>query len=269
MKKKIKNLLILIIILVVVAVALWFAKGFFLKKSQPAEQPESEQQDQQSVVQSNPQSKQIEIKQDVDNYAINVKYPEFSGLSNTKSMADANLALKNKIEKGISEFKKDIAENSSKELGSKNILSNIYEIVMFTNDVASVRFNTLYYVAGMPNPNNYEEVFNYDFKNNKEIALADLFNSGSNYLAKLSSLSADGLKKQLNSQDYSRDMVASGTNAKESNFSNFIFTKSALIVVFNPGQVASLTAGIKYVDIPWGNMADVNNNSDLVKMITK
>jgi hypothetical protein len=268
MKKKLKNLLILIIVLAVVALALWFAKDFFLKKSQPTEQPKNEQQEQ-PVAQANPQSKSVEIKQDVDNYAINVKYPEFSGLSNTKALADANLALKNKIEKDISDFKQDITENSAKELSSKNILSNIYEITMFTNDVVSVRFNTLYYVAGMSNPSNYEEVFNYDFKNNKEIALADLFNPGSNYLAKLSNLSADSLKKQLNSQDYSKDMIASGTGEKESNFSDFVFTKSTLVVVFNPGQVASFAVGIKYVDIPWSSMADINNNSELVKAITK
>ena len=269
MKKKIRNLLILIIILAVVAVALWFAKDFLNKKSQPAEQPSNAQQDQQPVVQSNPQSKQIEIKEDVDNYVINVKYPEFSGISNAKSLADANLALKNQIEKDVSDFKQDIAENSAKELSSKSTLSNIYEIVVFTNDVASVRFNTLYYVVGMSNPSNYEEVFNYDFKDDKAITLADLFNSGSNYLVKLSSLSADGLKAQLNSQDYSKDMVASGAEAKESNFSNFVFTKGTLVMIFNPGQVAPFTAGIKYVDIPWSDMADVNNNSDLAKTITK
>lgn len=269
MKKKLRNLIILIIVLIVIAGALWLAKDFFNKKSQSAEQPKAKQQEQQPVAQGNPQSKQVEIKQDINNYSINVKYPEFSGISNAKAAADANLSLKNKIEKEVSDFKQDVSENSSKELSMKSVFSNIYEITMFTNNVVSVRFNTLYYVAGMPNPSNYEEVFNYDFKGDRLITIADLFNSGSNYLAKLSSLNADSLKKQLSSENYSKDMVSLGTSAKESNFANFIFTKDMLVIIFNPGQVVPFTTGITYVDIPWGNMADVNNGSELVKTITK
>lgn len=285
MQKKIKIVIIILAILLVAGLGYWFGRDFVkekaTKKNQKwAVQQESEiqqlagQGEQQAEIEQISQGSlmvsTVEIKESVDNYEIALKYPQISGISNALAMSAANSALKNKMQTLANNFKKDVASNDSKELSSKSVVTNVYELATFSNDVISIKFNIIYSIAGKNQPKNYEDSFNYNLKENKEIKLADLFNSGVNYLSKLSSICSDNINKQLEKTNYySPAAISLGTTATESNFSNFVFTKNMLVVIINPGQVSPSTTSIRYIDIPWSNMAYINNNSELLKLITE
>jgi len=261
MKRKIKKTIKILFFAIVLGAIIWAGWSLFENK----ESTELETQTENTQVKIT--TTEIPVKEETDKYSIDMKYPQFTGGENVES---ANLAIKNKIDELVNGFKKDVVENALPDFDFKSSLNNVYEIGFLTNDIISIKFNTLEYVAGMAHPSNYEDGFSYDLKNNKEITFSDLFNPGINYLSLLSGLSRDILKTQMASSDYySEDMVNSGTEPKDYNFSEFVITKDLLIVIFNPAQVAPYVAGIQYADISWDKMAQSNNKSDIIKLITK
>lgn len=263
---KTKNLLKIIFIIVILIVIVRFGWDFINIKSEKSET--ENQKNQENILLT--EFEEVQIKEEIDNYSIDVKYPEFSNISNIKAITDANSALKNKIEDSIASFKENIVQDAKKELSTKNILDNDYKISLLTNNVVSIQFSNYYYIVGMTHPGSYNEGFNYDFKNNKEIKLIDLFNLDVDYLSVLSTACRENLKKQISSSDYySEDMTDSGTEPKDYNFSNFVFTKDALTITFFPSQVAPYVAGIQEISIPLVEMADYNNKSELIKLITE
>ncbi len=261
-----QKILKIIFIIVILVVVVWFGWDFIKTKREGIE---DENQKSQADILLN-EVKEVQIKEEIDNYLVNVRYPEFSGVSNAIAMADANLVLKNKIEDSVAVFKEDVVQNARKELSMKSTFDNAYEIGIITDNVASIKFSNYYYIAGMAHPSSYDEGFNYDFKNNKEIKLVDLFNQNVDYLSVLSVICRKSLKEQIGlSEYYSEDMVDSGTEPKDYNFSSFVFTKDALIIMFFPGQVAPYVADIQRVSIPLVEMEDYNNKSESVKLITE
>jgi len=214
--------------------------------------------------------KAVEIKESTDQYAVDVKYPEFSGFSNLESQASANSLLKSKIEENIAGFKADVVELS---IGDSNLppsaLQMGYEIIYLSEDLASLKISNYSYVAGMAHPNSFYSVFNYDFKNNREISLADFFNSGSGYLGNLSSLCLEELKKIISPDYYNDDFVKMGTEPKTDNFSTFVFDKEKITFIFNVYQIGPYALGPQMVDIFYDKMAEFNNQSELVKLITQ
>lgn len=202
-----------------------------------------------------------------DKYEINVVLPLFIDHGNQVAIDQVNKLLSDKFQETINSFKSDSNQNAIAEVGVPSLLQVEYEVVFFLNNIVSLRFNTLYYVAGMAHPNAYYESFNYDLRNNKQIVLADLFNAGSDYLTVLSILSREDLKIQMDPGYYSEDFVNPGTKPNEVNFSVFNFDKDKLIITFDQCQVGPCAAGEQFVEIPYDKLVDVIGQSDVIKLI--
>lgn len=253
--------LILGILILVFCGVIWLKNGGKLV-NQPEATP--------SEVNVTPQAEQVEIKESTSTYTVDVKYPEFSGLSSSISQNAANGLLKTRTEGSISDFKKDVAENFI--VGEPDLppsaLQIDYEVVYLTDSVASVKLSSYYYLAGMAHPNSYYSVFNYDFKDNKEIFLADFFNPGSDYLLALSTTSAEYLKEKLTADGYYlEDFVEVGTEPKADNFLTFVFDKDKITLIFNVYQVAPYVAGPQQVEVYYDKVSELNNQSNLIKLI--
>ena len=250
-----KTLIIILIILLVATSGFFIYRNWLIKVF-------SDYQSQVNLSQITPEINDVLISEDNDKYEIDVKYPTFKGLPNSDSL---NEFLGEKFQNNVNVFKADVDENSIEEVGVPSQLQIGYEVVFFTSNAVSVRFNTLYYVAGMAHPNAYYESLNYDFNNGKEILISDLFNLGSDYLAELSNISRDTLKKQIEVDYYFDDFVIPGTEAVEENFTVFNFDKEKLMITFNPYQVGPWALGAQFVEIPFSQLQGFNAQNDFLK----
>ncbi|MFA4999115.1 MAG: DUF3298 and DUF4163 domain-containing protein [Candidatus Paceibacterota bacterium] len=254
--------LILGIIVLVFCGIIWLKNGGKLVNQPEVNAPVVEQ----SV---NPQTKSVEVRDSTSTYTVEVKYPEFSGLSNSEAQKAANDSLKKQMEEDIASFKKDVADNSVEGFDLPPSAFQVgYEVIYLTDSVASIKLSTYYYIAGMAHPNSFYSAFNYDFKDNKEISLADFFNLGSNYLATLSSMSAEYLKEKLTADGYYiENFVSVGTEPKADNFSTFVFDKDKITLIFNNYQVAPYVAGPQQFEVSYDKVSELNNQSGLIKLI--
>ncbi len=255
--------LILGILILIFCGAVWLKNGGKLVNQSAVNAPAVEQ----GVT---PQTKTVEVKESTSTYTVDVKYPEFSGLSSSVPQNAANGLLKTRIEGDIVDFKKDVAENFI--VGEPDLPPSAFqmdfEVVYLTDNVASVKLGSYYYITGMAHPNSYYSVFNYDFKNNKEILLADFFNPGSDYLLALSAASAEYLREKLTADGYYlENFVEVGTEPKADNFSSFVFDKDKITLIFNVYQVAPYVAGPQQVEVYYDKVSELNNQSDLIKLI--
>ncbi|OGI90415.1 hypothetical protein A2911_01600 [Candidatus Nomurabacteria bacterium RIFCSPLOWO2_01_FULL_40_15] len=91
--------------------------------------------------------------------------------------------------------------------------------------------------------------FNYDVKNQKEIALRDLFPSDPNYLKTISGYARKDLRLQFG-KNVEEDMLLAGTELDEINFSVFTFTGDEITFYFNQYQVAPYSMGQFTVTMP-------------------
>jgi hypothetical protein len=122
----------------------------------------------------------------------------------------------------------------------------------------SVEFHEGQYSRGAAHGNSITTALNYDVKNGKKIALADLFNPKSNYLSVLSIYSRKELKDKLTKDEmFDEDMVKSGTEARADNYEGWAITRKGVYLTFDPYQVAAYAAGPQQVLVPYSALKDI------------
>ena len=206
-------------------------------------------------------SKEIYISEETDDYLIDIKYPEFINISNIEAMSDANSILESRINDLIADFKNNIDYDFQREFNMISTISNSYKEMILNDNLVSINFGNYQYSGGAAHPNTYNESFNYDFKNNKEIKLSDVFNQNVDYLSILSSICRENLKaKEIFNDEYSQQMIDLGTEPTEAKFSNFVFEDDYLTIMFNPGQVSAYAAGLQEVRIPFSQLIEYINS---------
>ena len=114
----------------------------------------------------------------------------------------------------------------------------------------SIRFIIQGYVTGMAHPYHRYRVLNFDVDAGKEIQLAELFKSDSNYLEFI----ADFAHKELGKQFKDDSMLANGTSPTSQNFANWNFNLNGLRFTFDEATVAPAVNGMQSVLIPYSEM---------------
>lgn len=120
-----------------------------------------------------------------------------------------------------------------------------------TNGILSVLFKVYFYAAGAAHPGHYSSAINYDLRQGKVIALADLFKPGTAYLDFLSTTCITDLK--------SRDVLAweDGALPKEENYKIWNITPDGLLITFDEYQVTPYAMGPQTVMIPYAKIKDL------------
>lgn len=213
-----------------------------------------------------PEVKEVRIEEETSEYKINVSYPEFRNLGDASREEAVNYALKAKVDQSITALK-----SASREAGefSPEVKSEIqvdYQTVNVNPWVASIKLRESTYVEGAAHPLDIFWPFNYNFKDNKEIVLADLFKPGSNYLEVLSDIASENLKSQLK-EYYAEEILEVGTAPQSENFSTFFPAKDKLIIIFNVYSVAAYAAGPQIVEVPYNKLAEVIDQDGLIKLV--
>jgi len=196
-------------------------------------------------------------------YRIDVVYPQIEG--------DARFDKFNKEARAMST--KNVAAFKTSETGTEtdtgtetptetltSTLDSDYEIRLAADDLISIEFSESAYSRGAAHPNSYTTVLNYDVRNGKKLALADLFNAKSNYVKAISDYCIKNLKQQAKKEKDSMltdDMIQSGASARADNYKSWTITKQGLWITFDPYQVAAYAAGPQQVLVPYSALKDL------------
>ncbi len=190
-------------------------------------------------------------------YRIDVVYPQIEGDARFDKFNKEARAM---VTKNVAAFKTSETSNET-DAGSEipaetqtSTLDSDYQIRLAADDLISIEFTESAYSGGAAHPNSYTTVLNYDVRNGKKLALADLFNAKSNYVKVISDYCIKDLKQQAKKEKDSMltdDMIQSGASARAENFNAWTITKQGLWITFDPYQVAAYAAGPQQVLVPY------------------
>ncbi len=193
-------------------------------------------------------------------YSINVEYPQIEGDSRfdgfnqqARAMITKDIAAFKTAEGNPSEEATDLADeaqNSTLDIG--------YNIRFATDDLISVELSEDQYSRGAAHGSNITLVLNYDVKNKKKLALADLFQPKSNYLSAISAYCIKDLQDQSKKNDMlMADQIKEGAAPRSDNYGAWIITRKGLWITFDPYQVAAYAAGPQHVLVPYSALKSI------------
>jgi Protein of unknown function (DUF3298) len=194
-------------------------------------------------------------------YTIDAEYPQIEGDARFDGF---NREARNLVTKDVAAFK--AGENSAEaDAGTSaetqdSSLGIGYEIRMATDDMISIEFSEGTYEAGAVHGNNVTSVINYDVKNSKKLALADLFNPKANYLSAISTYCIKELRDRAKKDKdtmIDEEMMKTGAAPKADNYQACAITKKGLWVTFDQYQVAAYAAGPQHVLVPYSALKDI------------
>ena len=211
----------------------------------------------------------IHIIQHGTYYDVDMQYPSATPLASTAGASADKAAVEtlknfseNQVQSFIANGKFDslTAEEVQDEgLGpnQKFALSDGY--VSYTGDhTLSYAFN-IYELTLGAHPLTTYQTFTFDSQTGQNLALADLFNSNSNYLNVLSSLSKSALTTEEGS-NADPIFIDAGTSANASNFQDFAIDGSSLVLIFPPYKVGPGGIGTQTIRIPLSQLSTILNS---------
>ncbi len=236
--------------ILIVALALLGLGAFFVKNWTSKQRPGN-----QSMLKEINLEDKI-ITDDTKPLKIHITYPFIQGYD------DFNAKAEKIIMEELNNFKKNALENDAAVKATSSPeeyvrypreygLDISYEKGEVNESIISVVYS-VYVDTGGAHPNGYYISLNYDVKNNKEIALADLFANQPDYLRKISTYAVADLAKQVAERmgNTEGSWIMDGAGPKGENFSVFMINNNSLTFYFSPYQVAPYVAGDFKVAMP-------------------
>ncbi len=158
-----------------------------------------------------------------------------------------------------------------------SLISNNYEITLLKDPLLSIRFDFYENSAGTVHGTYRTEVFNLKGSPNDSrgefIELKDIFKSDTDYLAVLSEISQNKIAEKFRENEswnyYDDDWVKEGTSPESGNLDKFNLSEDALIITFDPYEVACYAAGKQVVEIPYEELEEYLNYDGIIKDLIK
>ncbi len=196
------------------------------------------------------------IKEEKEDYSLDLEYPVITMADKNKATI-INKKIKSLIDNQLLGFKKDLIKKEP-DMGA-SFMDSGYEFFMLNENFVSLHFTMVTYSSGAAHPMNYSVTFNYDVDRDKEIFLAEMFKSGSDYLKYIADYCNLDLQDKLGV-----DIFADGLLPDKANFSTFALTPESLIFLFDPYQVASYAAGPQQTEVFYYQLTDVINEQGAI-----
>ena len=195
-------------------------------------------------------------------YTVDAEYPQIEG---DPRFDNFNREARGLVTKDVAAFKtgETVESDSTDETPAETLDSTLdigYEIRLATDDLISVEFSEGTYEAGAAHGNSATTVLNYDVRNGKKLALADLFNPKSNYLSVISTYCIKDLRDRAQKDKdamLDEEMMKSGASPRADNYQAVSITKKGLWITFDPYQVAAFAAGPQHVRVPYSVLKDI------------
>ncbi|HRF50059.1 MAG TPA: RsiV family protein [Anaerolineales bacterium] len=119
-----------------------------------------------------------------------------------------------------------------------------------TPRVVSLRLDVAGYVAGAAHPYSFSQTVNFDFAASRELALADLFAPGVDYLGPISAYCI----AELETTDFFLGFE-SGAAPDDLNYRSWNLTDDGVLISFDPYQVGPYAAGPQEIVVPYNELA--------------
>ena len=189
-------------------------------------------------------------------YTVDAEYPQIEGDARFDKF---NREARAMITKDVAAFKTAETAELEEEMDlpeetQTSTLDIGYQIRLATDDLISVEFTQGQYSRGAAHGNSITSVLNYDVKNGRRLALADLFNAKSNYLNVISAYCIKDLKEQSKRDKDSMlddEQIEDGAAPRADNYRAWTITRKGVWIVFDPYQVAAYAAGPQTVLVPY------------------
>lgn len=184
-----------------------------------------------------------------------IQYPFLRGNDTHTNVQKFNDAVSNTISKSVDLFIANLPAELKNENTSQEPLLNTYlggyTIHHSSSGLLSLTLDYSQYVSGAAHPFSTTGSINYDFTQNKVLALVDLFQPNSQYLERISEL----VRQELTS----REMLfyEEGISPDEKNFQTWVLSKEGLLFIFDPYQVAPYAAGPQQVLVSFKQIQDI------------
>lgn len=192
-------------------------------------------------------SRQYRDSNSKDKWEIEVEYPELK-LDNKNIAKDFNKLSKGLVMAQVGEFKKMfLSDGNSSETTYDMSIS--YTVERINENLISLLFFGREYTGGA-HGNSWSFVLNYDLKNNRQLALSDLFNKGNDFLAIISKQSIVQIVAKQG-EPSTIEWVEGGAGKNIENFKSWVITEEGLKFTFDPYQVASYAEGIFTTVVPY------------------
>jgi hypothetical protein len=208
-------------------------------------------------------------------YTIDAEYPQIEGDPRFDAF---NREARNLITKDVAAFRtSETSEetDTSTETPAETMDSTLdigYEIRYATDDLISVEFTEGSYERGAAHGNSNTTVVNYDVKNGKKLALADLFSPKSNFLSVISEYCLKDLRERSKKDKdamFDEEMMKSGASPRADNYQAWAITKKGLWITFDPYAVAPYAAGPQHVLVTYSALKDILKPDGPVAAIAK
>lgn len=198
------------------------------------------------------------VDQQLPRYGIQGHYPRISAPAGPA--ADGfNAIARGYVDGLVAEFQTNLAQGmaiitpDANAPSPQNFLSSEYQLMYNDHGLVSIYTENSQYFYGAAHPNPFSSVINYSLPLGRELALADLFQPGTNYLQAISMYSINELR---NNEAF---MFEEGAQPVEVNYQKWNITPEGLRITFDPYQVAAYAAGYLRVTIPWDVLRDQIN----------
>jgi hypothetical protein len=167
--------------------------------------------------------------------------------------ASFNAQVDQMINDLVENFHQDITSfEYSEELQQfTNGLNVEYALTHVDAQIVSVLLDVSIYYAGAAHPLPLSMVINFDLPEERNLALADLFQPGADYLTVLSDYSTNRLREQ------ELLMFEEGALPEEPNYQNWNIRPDGLQITFDPYQVMPYAAGKQTVLVPFSELSGI------------
>ena len=185
-------------------------------------------------------------------FTITAQIPQLTGSDDVRVVA-FNQLLNDVVQKEVVIFRGEFMRGPFVEVSTNSFLDVTYEQLSQYNDIWSFKFHYSFYNNGAAHPGDFSHTVNYDLGLGHELALGDLFISGSDYLGAISNYCLE----ELRSKPYSDLFTTSGADPTFENYRNWNISPVGLVITFDTYQVAPGAAGPQIVVIPYGQLTDL------------
>ena len=180
------------------------------------------------------------------NYQLSVQTPVLAGSADPR-VKTFNDEIQMLITKAVADYEANLSSAPASPVAANSFFDVKYMLVSPPGNLFSIRFETLEYVSGAAHPYQLHHAFNYDLERGRDVALGDLFLSGSDFLGTISKYCA----AQLASRDIDFKDFSQGADPTPDNYKNWNITPDGLLTTFDEYQVAPYAAGPQTVTVPY------------------
>ncbi len=182
-------------------------------------------------------------------YGISINYPLLQGPDGPQA-GNFNALAQGQVDTLIAEFQNGLAMDpiitpDANAPTPQNFLTSDFEVLYNAHGLVSIHAENSQYFYGAAHPLPFSSVINYSLPLQRELALADLFQPGTDYLQSI----ADYCTNQLKNDEWF--MFSEGALPEEQNYQKWNITPEGLRITYDPYQVAAYAAGYVRVTVPW------------------